>query len=491
MHELIATEPGVAVSHHGVKHGRESRCGARNARDKTPSWHARCREPRVRKWIACALVVALIVWFEPWTFGRRDPRTQPLRCTDALYTIAGVVGRVVTVPDQDGDARADFVVLVAEPGVSELDARQSLVLVSSLHGRTLRTLVQVGPRALDTEDSRELRGVTRRGGWDAGGDVDGDGTFDVAYGSPEDGVVHVVSGIDGRTLRSYKAAEAGDRFGASVVLADDLDGDGSCDLVVGAPGEFDVPRGGAVYAFSGRSGSTIWRHDDASSPWTGTWLRRLGDIDDDGIEDIAAAASSREQVRASVLSGADGHELRTLPGVGGPISRAGDFDGDGVRDVLAEEATRVAVLSGRTWTPLFTVKALDGIDDPFMHAASLGDLDGDGVEDLAVTSPNFHLRGYGDGAWWPFVIDLRTASLARVLAQDTRPRSAGSWESGCALVHSGRDRRVIGGVFGAPGSYDGMGQHVGALSDVDGDGAPDFVVVDVDGLHAFAGPGKK
>jgi hypothetical protein len=221
------------------------------------------------------------------------------------------------------------------------------------------------------------------------GDLDGDGIDDLAVGAPGDddggtdrGAVYVLFlDIDGSVARHQKISDTRgrftgtlddlDNFGSSVTALGDLDGDGIEDLVVGAPfdddGAPDDARG-AVWVLFLRADGTVRAHQKISntqggftgeldnSDWFGTSVVSVGDLDGDGIIDLAVGAWSDDD--GALSSGAvwvlflqgDGtvkaHQKisETLggftggldggDGFGSSVATAGDLDGDGVRDLL-------------------------------------------------------------------------------------------------------------------------------------------------------------
>jgi len=104
------------------------------------------------------------------------------------------------------------------------------------------------------------------------GDIDGDGERDFLVGAPR----AVMEGSDAARgavylfgsapesqpgpIRVYAGGADGDRFGASVADAGDVDGDGIADHCVGAPGADSggLLNAGAVYVFSGFDGSLLF-----------------------------------------------------------------------------------------------------------------------------------------------------------------------------------------------------------------------------------------
>jgi len=223
----------------------------------------------------------------------------------------------VTYPDapdwraRGAFANAGFGEVVAYAGDLDGDARAEIVvgLPNEERVRVYRS-TDAGPSALD-----DLRGAPDQhfgAAVAAAGDIDGDGLGDLLVGAPAEGDqpgrVLVYFGDRARGLRpgatvlTRAAADGeadlgGDRFGAAVASAGDVDGDGFADIIVGAPG---AGVGGRAYVFRGSADGLVsaafWRYDGAAGEAVGTRVAGGGDIDGDGFGDVAVVSRERARV---------------------------------------------------------------------------------------------------------------------------------------------------------------------------------------------------
>jgi hypothetical protein len=192
------------------------------------------------------------------------------------------------------------------------------------------------------------------------GDVNGDGYGDVLVGasgvSSYTGAAYVylggASGL-GATPITIAAPAAGDSFGYSAWSADDVNGDGYADIVVGA--NYST---GAAYVFNGgTSGTALSPSTSLTSPggansFFGCSVSTAGDVNGDGYADVVVGAFETVVSGANVGSayvylgaaaGLSTSVATTLtnpnPPAGGggffgfAVAGAGDINGDGLADV--------------------------------------------------------------------------------------------------------------------------------------------------------------
>lgn len=370
--------------------------------------------------------------------------------------------------DVNGDGRADFAVSGVFDDGPSLDCGRML-FVSGRDGSTLSDL-----------PGTELSG---RFGYGLGGgvDIDGDGTTDVLVGCMGEGkalggsggAVRLVSGRDGTTLRTWTGTSEGDEFGHAVTFVGDLDGDGSEDIAVSAPGSYRGERIGAVSCFSGTDGHqilTLPGHDVGDR--FGFALTGGADFDGDGRPDLVVGSLDGAWPKCgpgtvTVISGRTGETLRKVSGAGGDqlghaLDIVPDVDGDGTPEILVgafnfRDVGYVRLLSGKDLSTLREWRT-GLVDDGFGHSvAYVGDVDGDGRPDVAVGAP----RGPRDGV-----------------------REVGAVYVYCAvdgtqvMTHAGRyERGRLGYVVTRLGDTDGDGRDEFAAGSSVEDDRPGFLLV--------------
>ena len=174
---------------------------------------------------------------------------------------------------------------------------------------------------------------------------------------------------------------SGDLFGQAASSIGDFNNDGLIDVAIGAPGDDDAA--GALWFLSLRDNGTVAGRTKISSPdlpagtldsgdgFGGRHVANIGDLDGDGIDEIAVGAFRDDD------GGTDQGALYVL------------FLNE---DLSVRDSQKISSLAGG-----FTGTISDG--DLFgMTVAPLGDVDGDGIPDIAVGSNRDDDGGENRGA---------------------------------------------------------------------------------------------
>lgn len=351
------------------------------------------------------------------------------------------------------------------------------------------------------------------------GDLDADGSPDYAVcTSPS--LVELRSGADGSSLGTVSGADFSDAFGAALAGVGDVDLDGVPDLLIGAP--LDDTAGtnaGWVRLFSGDDHSVLVSlQGTAAEQRLGSAVSSVGDANGDGTRDLlmATQAPFSGPVAGSVFlrSGLDGALLQSwtgAPGQGFGFSLAGpgDVDGDGLADValtLPQGPSDVRLYSSATGLAIWghtaharDVRAAGDVDDDGTpDLIALADYFLDGTARVISGATGFPLLAFGDGGSWQFGPWGESAdALGDVNGDgviDFLLGEAFSEVAGRAHAYSGADGsklytvneftgQNIGPVFGE-GTF---GARAVPLGDLDDDGVPDFGVSEPQGVRTFSG----
>ena len=299
------------------------------------------------------------------------------------------------------------------------------------------------------------------------GDLNGDGVNDIAVGAPYDnqngepiGAIYILFLNSDGTVKSsqeisstegnfYGDIEPHDAFGRSISDIGDLNGDGVNDIAVGAYHDDDGGYNtGAVYILFLNSDGTVKSHQKISSTegnfhediesgdcW-GNAVTGMGDLNGDGVNDIAVGAHSnyapdRPDTRIGAvhvlflnsdgtvkssqeISNSHGNLQTTIEEsdhFGVSVSKIGDLNGDGVNDIAVgamgdddggstHGAVYILFLNSDG-----TVKSEQKISEKYgdfnrqlndilqqndvfgFSVSKIEDLNGDGVNDIAVGAP--------------------------------------------------------------------------------------------------------
>lgn len=363
--------------------------------------------------------------------------------------------------DFNGDGRADLAVGV--PGETHSGARLAGA-VNVLYGSG--TGLTAAGNQLWSQANRGVAGHPERadgfGGAVAGGDFNGDGRDDLAVGASGEnslaGAVNVLYGSPrglsavgdqfwSQATRGVPgASEKGDEFGGSLGVGN-FNGDKYDDVAIGAPKENvgSVVSAGSVTVLYGSAtglrsaGSTAWTQASGAVDQVGESnlfgeALAVGDVDRDGFADLAVSAPSRsygEDKKGAVLL-----FRGSAQGLGTAGAQLWSQDSPDVADV-------------------------GEVHDEFGAALSFGDLDGDGLADLAI---GVRAEGFGvcpeieDGQTFNLACSFQGAVHVLFGAKD------GLTARGSQFWHKGG-----GGLPGAAAQGDTLGSDV-VTGDFDGDG---------------------
>ena len=214
----------------------------------------------------------------------------------------GGFGMSVAGPgDVSGDGIGDVVVgAFYETSGSALYAGNAYVF-SGADGTLVRTLTSPTPTGSGAF------GLTVR----EAGDLTGDGVPDVLVregrGLSGYGVVHLFSGATGEAVRQFESGSdaSAAEFGAAIEVVGDLDADGTPDVAISAPGE---GQNGTVRVFSGATAAVLRTFVSSTPPQDGRFgaaLAPAGDIDGDGVPDVLIGGPYEQGRAAATARGPD------------------------------------------------------------------------------------------------------------------------------------------------------------------------------------------
>jgi hypothetical protein len=345
--------------------------------------------------------------------------------------------------DLNGDGIPDMVLTSVNSAASGLISGTAYIILGPVEG--VLSVADADARIVGTSLGMQLGYAV-----EAISDQDGDGLPDLALGAPlfggSAGLVAIVSGavtgsvdLDEVTLSSMTGATAFDSLGASIGAVD-WDGDGITELLIGAP-DYTSLEGIQPGAVFGAAVPLPSAPEDADWSVTGPedqsrfghTIMVAGDLDGDGLTDVIIGASGTDE--AGTNAGAAYLFLGPLTGnitaseadtvflgaaeedrLGNVMTSAGDIDGDGIPDLamgapthspdstLTSQAGLIMIFSGdlrgviegatdaEAW-----IEGEAAGDEAGSSLTTLGDTDGDGINDLLIGSPYQDTAGANAG----------------------------------------------------------------------------------------------
>ncbi len=381
-------------------------------------------------------------------------------------------------------------------------------------------------------------------------DLDNDGLEDLAIGAPDaadgSGRILLRSSATGAPLGELAPLPYGTALGTLFDAVGDVDGDGASEIAVAT--FYDIGRYGSelppplITLRSTRDGSQLaTRIAPAGFTTSIVGLAALDDLDGDGVREIAALGLPREDEfdsrmgdpppSCTIVSGRDltnrlAFDVRDKYGrskLPTRVAAIGDVDGDGWRDLALVRPGFVS--KSDYYTPfdseLWVVSSASGAT--LRHFASevehfaggvvdAGDLDGDGVPELALARHTLLDSGSLEVQFEVALLSLRSGAVLRRIAGrrvplpsfPRKPQFGYALAGGRDLDQDGVPDLVIGDIGSEATSSDGgvlawnlrddalLAQRLGDdtqhrlqggavwCDDVDGDGIVDFAIGEVD-----------
>ncbi|MBI2410466.1 MAG: FG-GAP repeat protein [Candidatus Kerfeldbacteria bacterium] len=355
----------------------------------------------------------------------------------------------------------------------------------------------------------------------SGGDVNGDGYADILIGAPANnnstGAVYLIYGR-AQALTSMNLSSAiaftgmaeNDRFGRSVAVVGDTNGDTFADYIIGAPyhdndstGEVDA---GAVYVVLGSptafiSGSIFGVGDkimsEQISAYAGFSVAGAGDVNSDGFNDMLVGAPgdasgdgvaylifgqsiSYQQTFFSLLGLGDAIQFsgNLSEYAGFSVAGAGDVNNDGFDDMLvgaelnsdvADNAGAAYLVYGASSYLSSSVAIADlsvqytGVaeDDAAGSAlAGVGDINNDGYTDFLISSPAYDVSEEMQDA----------GAVYAIIGSSNLPAAGTSVSLADAAMYT-----ILGEQVGQS-----AGESVSSAGDMDNDGFIDVLVGSTD-----------
>ena len=363
----------------------------------------------------------------------------------------------VDLDDQNGDGVRDFAVATVHYNSSAPDYVE---IYSGATGQLIRTLAELSANDNFGDDMAGVGDVNGDGIEDLLVGSRLNDTFGAGSGA-----AHLYSGADGSILWSVLGTAAFHGMGGALTGLGDIDGDNVVDWAVAAIGEtIQTNRGGIVHVYSGATGNELYWFGNGNltgdpSEGYADILANAGDLNGDGTPDILVSAPGRlngslGRVGAvEARSGVDGTLLFELYEQNGMLSNGGygrsiaggvDVNGDGVPEILIGSPGynsngadgSVNLIDGATHATLAQhLGTTSGPGALGYHTTFFGDMNGDGFEDYGAAYDYTGTIGYSG------YVRIYSGADHSLLEQLDAPNGAGAFGSClCALGDVTGDR---------------------------------------------------
>lgn len=363
------------------------------------------------------------------------------------------------------------------------------------------------------------------------GDLDGDGYEDLAVTAQHDddggtntGAVWILFLNEDRTVKSHQKIsslegnfngdlDSEDSFGCSITAIGDLDNDGVIDIAVGAKYDDDYYNAGAVWILFMNTDGTVKTHQKISATnggligltenrLFGASTCPLGDLDGDGILDIAVGSPNydddggyyrgcvwilflntdgtvKAQQKINDYHGNFNVILDDSDKLGFGLSNIGDINNDGITDIIVcalyddDGGTNVGAVYILFLETDGTVKSNQKISAIFggftgslnnecrfgSSSVGIGDIDNDGINDIAVSAQKDDDGGTDKGAVWIILLNNDGSVKSHQKISETEGNfngdlDPGDYFSAYSIFQTGGRELVAGAIYDDDGGTD-------------------------------------